>query len=140
MYKIWQLVLLIDLEGVVIHMITGIGLDIIELDRIRRIVDRQPGFIKRILTMNEIEKFATLSKERKVEFLAGRFAAKEAYSKALGTGIGEGIGFQDIEVINDEKGKPYINILKETLENPSIFVSITHTRQYAAAQVILQER
>ncbi len=140
MYKIWQLVLLIGLEGVVIHMITGIGLDIIELDRIRRIVERQPGFIKRILTINEIEKFATLSKERKVEFLAGRFAVKEAYSKALGTGIGEGIGFQDIEVNNDEKGKPYINILKETPENPSIFVSITHTRQYAAAQVILQER
>jgi len=140
MYKIWKLVLLIGLEGVVIHMITGIGLDIIELDRIRRIVERQPGFIKRILTINEIEKFATLSKERKVEFLAGRFAVKEAYSKALGTGIGEGIGFQDIEVNNDEKGKPYINILKETPENPSIFVSITHTRQYAAAQVILQER
>ncbi len=121
-------------------MITGIGLDIIELDRIRRIVDRQPGFIKRILTINEIEKFVTLSKERKVEFLAGRFAVKEAYSKALGTGIGEEIGFQDIEVTNDDKGKPYINILKETSSNSSIFVSITHTRQYAAAQVILQDK
>ena len=121
-------------------MITGIGLDIIELDRIRRIVERQPGFIKRILTINEIEKFAALSKERKVEFLAGRFAVKEAYSKALGTGIGEEIGFQDIEVSNDEKGKPYINILKETTSDTNIFVSITHTRQYAAAQVILQER
>ncbi|HZH63087.1 MAG TPA: holo-ACP synthase [Metabacillus sp.] len=121
-------------------MITGIGLDIIELDRIRRIVERQPGFIKRILTINEIEKYANLSKERKVEFLAGRFAVKEAYSKALGTGIGEEIGFQDIEVNNDEKGKPYIKILKETPSSTSIFVSITHTRQYAAAQVILQER
>lgn len=128
------------MEGVVLHMITGIGLDIIELDRIRRIVERQPGFIKRILTINEIEKYANLSKERKVEFLAGRFAVKEAYSKALGTGIGEEIGFQDIEVNNDEKGKPYIKILKETPSSTSIFVSITHTRQYAAAQVILQER
>jgi holo-[acyl-carrier protein] synthase len=126
------------LEGVVIHMITGIGLDIIELDRIRRIVDRQPGFIKRILTMNEIEKFATLSKERKVEFLAGRFAVKEAYSKALGTGIGEEIGFQDIEVTNDDKGKPVIKILKDIAQESVIHVSITHSRQYAAAQVIIE--
>ncbi len=120
-------------------MITGIGLDIIELDRIRRIVERQPGFIKRVLTINEIEKFVALSKERKVEFLAGRFAVKEAYSKALGTGIGEEIGFQDIEVINDERGKPRITILKDSSTTTNILVSITHTRQYAAAQVILEE-
>lgn len=119
-------------------MITGIGLDIIELDRIRRIVDRQPGFIKRILTMNEIEKFSTLSRERKVEFLAGRFAVKEAYSKALGTGIGEEIGFQDIEITNDDKGKPRIEILKDTARDSVVHVSITHSRQYAAAQVIIE--
>ncbi|KKI92207.1 4'-phosphopantetheinyl transferase [Bacillus sp. SA1-12] len=119
-------------------MIAGIGLDIIELDRIRRIVERQPGFIKRILTINEIEKYATLSKERKVEFLAGRFAVKEAYSKALGTGIGEEISFQDIEVINDERGKPIIKLLKELPQTDTIHVSITHSRQYAAAQVLLE--
>ena len=119
-------------------MITGIGMDIIELDRIRRIVERQPGFIKRILTLTEIEKFTTLSKERKVEFLAGRFAVKEAYSKAIGTGIGEEVSFQDIEVINDERGKPIIHRLKESLDAITIHVSITHTRQYAAAQVILE--
>lgn len=119
-------------------MIAGIGLDIIELDRIRRIVDRQPGFIKRILTIKEIEKFTTLSKERKVEFLAGRFAVKEAFSKAMGTGIGEEISFQDIEVTNDEKGKPIIHLLKKFSQPDTIHVSITHTRQYAAAQVILE--
>lgn len=119
-------------------MIAGIGLDIIELDRIRRIIERQPGFIKRILTINEIERFTTLSKERKVEFLAGRFAVKEAYSKALGTGIGEDLSFQDIEVINDEKGKPIIHLLKEFSQSHSIHVSITHSRQYAAAQVVLE--
>jgi holo-[acyl-carrier protein] synthase len=120
-------------------MIVGIGLDIIELDRIRRIVERQPGFIKRILTIKEIEKFTTLSKERKVEFLAGRFAVKEAYSKALGTGIGEEIGFHDIEVLNDEKGKPVIHLIKEFPVTFTIHVSISHTRQYAAAQVILEK-
>jgi holo-[acyl-carrier protein] synthase len=73
-----------------------------------------------------------------VEFLAGRFAVKEAYSKALGTGIGEEISFQDIEVINDERGKPIIHLLKEFSEPSTIHVSITHSRQYAAAQVILE--
>lgn len=119
-------------------MITGIGLDMIELDRIRRIVERQPGFIKRILTVGEIERFATLSKERKVEFLAGRFAVKEAYSKAIGTGIGEEISFLDIEVLN-EGGKPTVTILKNQTEKRTIHVSITHTRQFAAAQVILEK-
>lgn len=117
----------------------GIGLDIIELDRIRRIIERQPGFIKRILTIGEIEKFMTLSMERKVEFLAGRFSVKEAFSKALGTGIGKEIGFLDIEVLNDERGKPFIKVLKEIKEPFTIHVTITHTRQYAAAQVIIEK-
>lgn len=120
-------------------MIMGIGLDIIELDRIRRIIERQPGFIKRILTIGEIEKFMTLSKERKVEFLAGRFSVKEAFSKSLGTGIGKEIGFLDIEVLNDERGKPFIQLLKEIEEPLTIHVTITHTRQYAAAQVIIEK-
>lgn len=119
-------------------IITGMGLDIIELDRIRRIIERQPGFIKRILTITEIERFATLSKERKVEFLAGRFAGKEAYSKAVGTGIGEEVSFQDIEIINNDRGKPILRPLKEFAEPTTIHISITHTRQYAAAQVILE--
>ena len=114
------------------------GLDIIELDRIRRIIERQPGFIKRILTINEIERFVTLSKERKVEFLAGRFAGKEAYSKAVGTGIGEEVSFQDIEITNNDRGKPILRPLKEFAEPMTIHISITHTRQYAAAQVILE--
>lgn len=118
-------------------MILGIGLDIIELDRIRRIVDRQPGFIKRILTNTEIEKFSSLSKERKVEFLAGRFAAKEAYAKALGTGIGEELSFQDIEVMNNRRGKPIIKTNGEHSHN--IHLSITHSREYAAAQVIIEK-
>jgi holo-[acyl-carrier protein] synthase len=138
MYKLTKIVPLMDFGRCVSTMIAGIGLDIIELDRIRRIVERQPGFIKRILTINEIEKFASLSKERKVEFLAGRFAVKEAYSKALGTGIGEEFSFQDIEVLNDEKGKPMIHLLKNLPLTYNVHVSITHTRQYAAAQVILE--
>ncbi|MFC0274433.1 holo-ACP synthase [Metabacillus herbersteinensis] len=117
-------------------MILGIGLDIIELDRIRRIVDRQPGFIKRILTINEIETFMTLTRERKVEYLAGRFAAKEAYAKARGTGIGEDLSFQDIEVKNEKSGKPYISVQSEKVQ--TIHISITHSREYAAAQVIIE--
>ena len=138
MYELSKIVQFKGFGRCCFNMIVGIGLDIIELDRIRRIIERQPGFIKRILTINEIEKFTTLSKERKVEFLAGRFAVKEAFSKALGTGIGEEISFQDIEVLNNEKGKPIIQLLKEFSHPSTIHVSITHTRQYAAAQVLLE--
>lgn len=116
-------------------MIKGIGIDIIELDRIRNLMNNN-RFIERILTVKEKQTFALLQSEsRKVEFIAGRFAAKEAFSKAMGTGIGE-LSFQDIEVLNNEKGAPFITYLKE--EHMNIFISITHSREYAAAQVVIE--
>ena len=69
-------------------MISGIGIDIVELSRIRRIYLRQQKFVDRILTVNEKEIFYNLTEDRKTEYLAGRFAAKEAFSKAIGTGLG----------------------------------------------------
>lgn len=116
-------------------MIKGIGIDIIELNRIKESM-KNDRFTNRILTDAEMQKYVLLQSERrKIEFVAGRFAAKEAFSKAMGTGIGE-LGFQDIEVMNDEKGAPYINVNLE--EKMNIFVSITHSRDYAVAQVILE--
>ena len=72
---------------------------------------------------------------RKIEFLAGRFAAKEAYSKAVGTGIGKELSFLDIEIETDALGKPFI-------AKPDItgFISISHSRDYAVAQVIIEEK
>jgi holo-[acyl-carrier protein] synthase len=116
-------------------MIKGIGIDIIELSRIKEIVTRQKKLVDRILTENEKQTFEQLPERRKVEFLAGRFAAKEAYSKAAGTGIGKELSFLDIEIETDNLGKPFI-------AKPEItgFISISHSRDYAVAQVIIEEK
>lgn len=115
-------------------MIKGIGLDIVELDRIQKAMNQSEKFQQRILSQRELNIFNQLSEQRKVEFLAGRFAAKEAYAKANGTGIGKDCGFYQIEVLNNEMGKPVLYFNGELVNG---FVSITHSRDYAAAQVIL---
>jgi holo-[acyl-carrier protein] synthase len=115
-------------------MITGIGIDIIELSRIEEIVARKKKLVDRILTLGEKEIFEQLSERRKIEYLAGRFAAKEAYSKANGTGIGKELSFLDIEIMSDPYGKPYI-IKPEKRAH----LSISHSREYVVAQVIMEE-
>ena len=117
-------------------MIVGIGMDIIEIERVKNILERQPKFIDRILTEKEKEYYLSLEPHRKIEWFAGRFSAKEAFSKANGTGIGSQISFQDISVIPDKSGKPIIDHPLEVTAH----LSITHTKQYAAAQVILEKR
>jgi holo-[acyl-carrier protein] synthase len=117
-------------------MIVGIGIDIIELERVRDILKRQPKFVDRILTEDEKEYYLSLGENRKIEWFAGRFSAKEAFSKANGTGIGGKLSFQDISIIPDKNGKPMI---KHPLEVKA-HLSITHTKQYAAAQVLLEKR
>lgn len=116
-------------------MISGIGLDIVELQRIKKIAERQVKFADRILTPFEKETYEQLSGKRRVEFLAGRFAAKEAFAKAFGTGIGAKLSFLDIQVENDESGKPFI---RKPLQN-GVHLSITHSTEYAAAQVIIEK-
>ncbi|MFJ5625485.1 holo-ACP synthase [Peribacillus loiseleuriae] len=117
-------------------MIKGIGMDIVELQRIQKLLERQPKFIERILTEAERKTFFSLNERRRVEFAAGRFAAKEAYSKAEGTGIGRSLSFLDIEVKPNEFGKP--EIIRPYAAG--IHLSITHSREYAAATVIIEER
>jgi holo-[acyl-carrier protein] synthase len=116
-------------------MIVGIGIDIVELTRIQKLMEQNERFVDRILTEEEKVIFAQLSNWRKVEFLAGRFAAKEAYAKAFGTGIGASLSFQDIEILNDEHGKPIV--ISKTREH-RVHVSISHSRDYAVAQVIIE--
>ncbi|KIL52201.1 holo-ACP synthase [Jeotgalibacillus soli] len=115
-------------------MILGIGIDLVELDRIQTLADRHPRFVSRILTENELKQYEPLQGLRKTEFLAGRFAAKEAYAKAAGTGIGAALSFQDIEIVKDELGKPSIQVDRPGM----VHVSITHSREYAAAQVMIE--
>lgn len=116
-------------------MIEGIGMDLVEIRRIQDILVRQQRFPERILTKNELRTYKTLKKVRKDEFLAGRFAAKEAYAKAAGTGIGERLSFQDIEVIADDRGKPCMKVVGAVC---CVHVSISHTEHYAAAQVVIE--
>ncbi|EOT40598.1 holo-ACP synthase [Enterococcus columbae] len=116
-------------------MIKGIGIDAVELSRIKKIIEEKPQFVKRVLTPKEFAVFQSLSKHRQVEYLGGRFACKEAFSKAYGTGIGA-VTFQEIEVLNNEKGAPIVTMSPFT--EGQAFVSITHTDTTAFAQIILE--
>lgn len=117
-------------------MIYGIGVDLVELERIKEILTRQEKFPKRILTPSEYKRYNQLSAHRQIEFLAGRFAAKEAFSKAMGTGIGHKVSFQDLEVLPNKKNKP---IAKSTVFSGGIHVSISHSKIYAIAQILLED-
>ena len=116
-------------------MILGIGLDIVEIERIGKLRYRQSRFPERVLTRAERQTYEALPERRKTEFLAGRFAAKEAFAKAWGTGIGKELSFQDVEIAADQRGKPHII----RPEKGRVHLSITHTNAYAAAQVIIEE-
>ncbi|MED4906348.1 holo-ACP synthase [Parageobacillus thermoglucosidasius] len=117
-------------------MIIGIGIDIVELKRIEQLIAKNEKFIDRILTENEKVIFSQLPPKRKVEFAAGRFAAKEAYAKAVGTGIGKNVSFHDIQIMHDDQGKPIV--VSDMEENCRVHVSISHSRDYAIAQVIIE--
>lgn len=124
------------IEKRVIVVIKGLGLDLTELNRIERLIERQPKFIERILTEKEKDKYESLAPRRKIEYAAGRFAAKEAFSKAMGTGIGRQLSFLDIQILNDSSGKPVIT--SPEMEGFIVHLSITHSKDYAAAQVIIE--
>jgi len=116
-------------------MIVGHGIDIEALASIQNAVEKREGFARRVLTDKEMERFASLKGRRQIEYLAGRWSAKEAFSKALGTGIGK-LGFQDLEVLNNERGAPYFS------KSPflgKVWLSISHTDQFVTASVILEE-
>ena len=117
-------------------MIFGIGLDVIELQRIEEAVARNARFVERVLTAEEETVYSTLGPRRKIEFLVGRYAAKEAFAKAYGTGIGSAVSFQSLTVLPNELGQPCF------VRHPfagTVHVSITHDRSRALAQVILEQ-
>lgn len=97
-------------------MIYGIGTDIISLERIEYALEAfGDKFITRILTDKEKSNYVEIStRENKIAYLAKRFAAKEAISKSLGTGIGKSLSFHDIEITNAESGKPLVSVVKFT--------------------------
>ena len=118
-----------------IKMIVGHGIDLEELASIQNAVEKREGFARRVLTDKEMERFASLKGRRQVEYLAGRWSAKEAFSKAMGTGIGK-LGFQDLEILNNERGAPYFS---KSPFSGKVWLSISHTDQFVTASVILEE-
>ncbi|CAM3426018.1 holo-ACP synthase [Brevibacillus invocatus] len=127
-------------------MIVGIGIDLVEIERIAALMKRQSRALDRILTIQERSLLEGKSEGRQIEFVAGRFAAKEAASKALGTGIGSMIGFLDMEVLPNEWGKPELKIDPEVFRrlglDPShmrVHLSISHSTYQAMAQVLVEE-
>jgi holo-[acyl-carrier protein] synthase len=117
-------------------MVKGIGIDIIQVSRIKNLMEKYgEKFFKRILTENEIS-YCKKFPNPEVHF-AGRFASKEAYSKSIGTGISRDFKWQDIEILNDERGKPYIHhIVENEFSHFKFQISISHTKDYGAAVVI----
>ena len=123
-------------------MIFGIGTDIFEPKRIEKEISKNNGLKEDIFTENEIEYCE--SKKDKFLYYAVRFAAKEAFFKAIGTGWRFGMKFSEVEVINDKLGKPELVLhgrTKEILEEKAItntFVSLSHTKTYVNAIVVLE--
>lgn len=117
-------------------MAKGIGNDIIEIDRIKRAIQNHGAhFLNKLFTKKEQE-YCQQSKNPYPRF-AGRFAAKEAISKALGTGFGEHLSWLDLEILNDSQGKPCVCINNNTFKDSKILLSISHCKLYAIATAIL---
>lgn len=125
-------------------MIYGIGLDLQYIPQIEDSIQRQQElFLNRVYTQQEI---AYCKKHRNAgQHYAAKWAVKEAFSKALGTGIAKGIRLLDIETVHLKSGQPHIVLYRKALEvcqqhNLNVFVSISHSGDYAAAQVVLGYR
>ncbi|GFH41724.1 holo-[acyl-carrier-protein] synthase [Lactococcus hodotermopsidis] len=120
-------------------MIYGNGVDNIELSRIARALERNPKFATRVLTKTELLNFESLSPHRRIEFLGGRWAAKEAYAKAYGTGIGGKLSFQDLEIVPDKLGAPKFT-RHPFSDRGAAHLSISHSNLEAVAFVILESQ
>ncbi|XZK74860.1 holo-ACP synthase [Clostridium perfringens] len=126
-------------------MIIGIGVDIIEIERVRQAIQNNKKFLSKLFTEREIDYF--ISRNMNSEVIAGNFAAKEAVSKALGTGM-RGFSFKDIEILRNELGKPEVilhsgaNLIGNKLvgNNNSlrIHLSISHNNSNAIAYSVLE--
>ena len=121
-------------------MIVGIGNDIIEIERVEKAISKE-GFIAKVYTQREIENI--VKRGNRTETYAGIFSAKEAISKAIGTGVRE-FALTDLEILNDDLGKPYVivsdklnKIIQRKKENYQIEIAISHSKKYATAIAII---
>jgi holo-[acyl-carrier protein] synthase len=120
--------------------IIGIGIDIVEVSRIKQAVTTKKRFLERIYSKHEIK--LSDRGEFRYEELAGRFAVKEAILKAIKTGYRRGVQFKDIVVLNEKSGAPYVTLdgkvkeIADSLGVKNIFVSISHTKDLAVGLAI----
>jgi holo-[acyl-carrier protein] synthase len=125
-------------------VIVSIGIDIVEVYRIGETIQRTPRFVERVFTTGE-RAYCDAKGAAAAQSYAARFAAKEAFLKALKTGWRGKITWQDMEILNDEQGVPNLEIRGEArnlLENMGankIHLSISHTTDHAVAQVVLEK-
>ena len=126
--------------------ILGIGVDIVENKRLKNSI-KNKSFISRLFTLLEI-KNSRLVKDKSIYF-SKKFAAKESLSKALGTGFRKGLNFKDVEILNDNLGKPYFRLNNKTkkiimktlkVKNFDIFLSISDEKEYSIAFTIIQAK
>ena len=126
--------------------IIGNGVDIVNNLRIKNSI-KNKNFINRVFTLNEINNSKKLT--NKINYFAKRFAAKEAFVKALGEGFRNDVNFNDIEITNDKKGKPILNISgnvkkflkkKFKLRKYQIFLSLSDEKEYSIAYVIINKK
>ncbi len=122
-------------------MVVGTGIDIIDVSRVQKAA-QEPAFVKRVFTKGEQAYFA--EHKHKPDTIAGTFAAKEAVAKALATGF-DGVGLKDIEITRDEQGAPHAKLQNGALRRMldiggrNLHISITHIKELAVAQAILED-
>ena len=123
-------------------MIFGIGTDLIEVERVAEKMEKKSGFKELVFSPAEIIYCETMT--FKYEHYAARFAAKEAFLKAIGTGWRNGTAFNEIEIYNNEEGKPEIRFTGNTaktiddLKLGKVFVSLSHLKTMACAMVVIE--
>lgn len=116
-------------------MIVGHGIDLQEVTRLADLVSRKTTIVTKILTPAERAVYDRLPDQRALIYLAGRWAAKEAFAKAYGTGIVAGCGFLDLEILSDDRGRP---VFTQSPFSGRVHVSISHSGDFAQASVILE--
>lgn len=123
-------------------MIYGIGTDIVEVKRIKDAIENYgKRFLDRIYTETE-QNYSEMFKENKYVHYAARFAAKESFSKAIGTGLTRGFKFKEVAIENLKSGEPKVILdgaLKEKYGDKRIFISLSHTDNNAIAYIVLQD-
>ena len=124
--------------------IFGIGIDIVNISRIKKVLNKNKKFKRRIFSTKEI-KYCE-SRSNKIASYSKRFAAKEAFSKALGVGISKGISFNEISVNNDKNGAPSIELSGKTkkivniiIKKKKTFLSLSDEKNFATAMVIISK-